>query len=148
MQQPACAYVSLVLQPRGMSQSRTVGGIFPSHFFLSFARIFRIIALPHISRPKNLVAPALARQDLEPIRVRSFVGSSSWHARTSFENKARYRAQGQGAHRRCGKVIVGRGHKTQCCDPRALKIYINGSAIDELRGRGGFNAIVEYPDDW
>jgi ribonuclease HI len=33
-------------------------------------------------------------------------------------------------------------------DPRALKIYIDGSAFDNPGGRGGFAAIVEYPDDW
>lgn len=33
-------------------------------------------------------------------------------------------------------------------DPRALKIYIDGSAYDNPGGRGGFAAIVEYPDGW
>jgi ribonuclease HI len=32
-------------------------------------------------------------------------------------------------------------------DPRALKIYIDGSAFDNPGGRGGFAAIVEYPDE-
>jgi|ERR1700688_1892919 len=32
-------------------------------------------------------------------------------------------------------------------DPRAVKIYIDGSAFDNPGGRGGFAAIVEYPDD-
>jgi ribonuclease HI len=32
-------------------------------------------------------------------------------------------------------------------DPRALKIYIDGSAFDNPGGRGGCAAIVEYPDD-
>jgi hypothetical protein len=60
MQERARAYVSLVLQPSGMSPSRTPRGI---SFHIFFARIFRIIVLPHIS-PANLA----------PVRVRAFAG--------------------------------------------------------------------------
>jgi ribonuclease HI len=33
-------------------------------------------------------------------------------------------------------------------DPHALKIYIDGSALDNPGGTGGIAAIVEYPQDW